>query len=113
MLLRYTGKTSDIVSNMDNLGKTQTETVISLDNLREGLTFMAEFMPGFTNTPNMKLDALEKHLSQYFDIKISNDSSEAFLLLQRKYPDEVRQVLSQIVVKKNSEPTLRPDFELV
>lgn len=88
---------------MDILRENKIETVISLNNLRESFAFMSEFMPGFMNTPNMKRDALENHLSQYFDIKISNDSSETFTLLQREYPDEVKQILSQIAAKKNPE----------
>jgi hypothetical protein len=108
LLFIHTGKTIDITSNIDNLEKTRTEKVVSLDNLTEKLVFMAEFMPGFKATPSMKQDTLNKHLSEYFDIKISNNSNEPFILLERAYPAEVSQLLHKIGAKKED----RLDSEL-
>ena len=84
VLLKYTWKTCNIESNLVHFKEVHIETVLSLNNLEKGLVFMAEFMPGYINTPTIKLKILEKYLLQYF--------SRPLPFLQERYQAIVEQV---------------------
>ncbi len=84
VLLKYRWKTCDIETTLVHLKEVHIETVLSLKNLEEGLVFMAEFMPGYTSTPTIKLKTLEKYLLQHF--------SRPADILQGRYSSMLRNV---------------------